>query len=231
MGALLVQVVDEEDRPVAGAAIQVESDIGPFPHGMDIADDRGIRRDARADEEGSARFEDLPAGGYRVVASTEDGRRHEASAAVAGAGEERIRVALPKTPRLRTFVVLVLDRDNLPVPGARVEVVGGQGGQGVAGWTLPALRGVTGPDGKVSFPDADLVGAVAKAVAPAGREGWAGAWLADTEQRVLARGGLRIVVDATGRLQGRILGVTPPRPAAVHVRAAALIESTPYSCT
>ena len=231
LGALLVRVVAAGEDPLPDARVELEPVLGAFPPGLEIGDDRELRAQARTDPQAYAGFADLPAGAYRVSARTEDGRHADQETVVRG-GENRLQIQVDGPESARDFVVLIVDTGDAPVSGAHVHVTGGVQGRGVAGGgRLAPLQGTTGADGKVTFPETPMSGAVATATVPDGRTGWASLWNVGNVAGAMSAGGLKVTVASPGQLEGRLLGLDAAELGDAVVRAHALNNQHPHYTT
>ncbi|MFN0006600.1 MAG: carboxypeptidase regulatory-like domain-containing protein [Planctomycetota bacterium] len=216
VAGLEVLVRDKDGRGVAGAAVRIESQIGPHVEGYEIADPRGVALEAVTDDEGAGRFGSLPVGPYSITAESPEGRRDQREFVLTPDRGE-VELVLPETPILRDFVVRVVDSGGGAVAGARVDVFAAVSEE-------PVLTRKSDRAGVARFEDAELEGGVILARRTDGSSG------------ILAlRSGSdldpAVVLTRPGRLEGSLVGLASARLLEARVLAFALDQPEPYSPT
>ncbi len=211
-GELHVFVADELGLAAAGARVRLRSTLGGFAPGLEIGDDRAIDVERTTERDGRVDFADVPQGPYRLTARAAVGRRGRADVAFRAAADEvPARVVLVAEPFQSKLAILVVDRADRPIPGARVEVTGRMAGEGGRESTGSSpLAGVTDEEGRIDFPSDELADAVLLARAPDGRVGCRReSGPAEVEYDERDRPCVRVVVEPSATLVGRLVGVAP----------------------
>ena len=211
-----------------GAQVRVESGTLNAPPGFDASDKRGVAIEKACGSDGSAVFEDLPFGVYRVSAGDREGAEASLELVFEGDSHRSLNLAMPETRE--GLIVLVQDVQGAAVPLAQVKVLGGVKGVGLLGMQgEPALEATCDEEGRALFPGIQLEGAVIHAEASDGRKGWAKFTGAsahrsdDPHSRTV-----HVTVEAPGALRGQLLGRPAGWNGVSRVKAWALSSSHPY---
>ena len=229
-GELDVLVRDEDRHVVPEVELELVSEPPPHRDGYPVKDERDVRRGARTDAAGRARFDGIPAGAYRFVASAPDGRRVRRSIGVYP-GREPLEVTLPVRAEPWELCVRVVDAGSLPIAGARVQVTGYSIGVGLVGMGGCApLEATSDAEGLARFEGQELDSAVVLATAQDGRVGRASVSPGSRPPDSRA-GPIQIVVDAPCRLEGSLEGLPADALTSARVRAHALTDSFPHNAT
>jgi len=204
-GAIVGDVVDEDDAPIADVAVVVEPVTGTLPPLARMRDDRSGSWSARTDTAGCFRVDGVATGPVRLHAVIGGARRAEAFEVVADGGQEAVRL------RARPFVedllrTVVVDESGTTVAGAKVDVYG---------WSLdacsaaeislsePVANGMSSADGVFELRGKALrSGVVFASTHDATGMATFNTWAHDYEGHV----GVRVVLAPAASLRGVLTG-------------------------
>ncbi len=202
------RVEDPLGAPIADVDVRIDSTLGGFERGLEIADDRAVRVRATSGADGRVRVAQLAEGAYRLRARAADGRARRMSFAfrVADAGTPR-RIALedprPGSPGVELAVV---GEDGAPVADAQVFLHGGIRGDGVVGdGTRPPLQATSDANGRARFAGLDWANGLATARAPDGRIGSVVFDEFDHQRDSELATSAELVVHVGGKVAGRLV--------------------------
>lgn len=202
------RVEDPLGAPIADVEVRVDSTLGGFERGLEIADDRAVHVRATSGADGRVRVAQLAEGAYRLRARAADGRARRMSFAfrAADAGTP-LRVALedprPGSPGVELTVV---GADGSPVADAEVVLHGGIHGDGVVGDGIrPPLQATSDARGHARFAGLEWAQGLATARAPDGRAGAVVLDEFDHELDSELATSAELVVQAGGKVVGRLV--------------------------
>jgi len=208
--ALEAIVVDAAGTRIPNAEVLVRSTRGGVNPALLVADDRAIRRRVRTGDGGSLELT-LPAGPYVLEASAKAGASRATEAIVPAHGPVYLRLK----PRAATGVsVIAVHPDDRPVPDARVAMAATPAGRARAQTVL----GVTDREGRWRYAETELAAAHITVTAPDGSVGQTSATSVHELADHRRRGGIRVVVDGPGSLEGSLVGADDSGPVTVVAR-------------
>ncbi|MEZ5962251.1 MAG: sigma-70 family RNA polymerase sigma factor [Planctomycetota bacterium] len=196
LGTLRVRVCDEAGAAAPAVSVSVRPTLGSLPPAARVVDDRTTSRNESTDSAGEVRFDALPEGPYRVEAQRA-GEAASATVALAAGGAEDLVLALRADAERERLVVEAVDGARVPVPGARLEVVG-LGDRATVGMDDAAPAFLTADaHGRAVFDKDELVSGIVMATS-GGLSGWT----------PIESGSRRatVVLTAPGSLAGRLDG-------------------------